>query len=284
MAHTIGNPASWLAKQFGEAGQHLGGSVDQIRSRSTEVPEIRRLAMQDLKAALKLGLQDFAACRSDAMFIVFLYPLIGMAMVAAATSEQLFPLLVPMILGFAIVGPAAAVGLYEMSARREAGFQAKWSDALNVIRSPAFLPVLTLALFLAALFILWLVAANMIFLHTMGPETPDSLALFLRDVVMTPEGRLMAISGMAVGACFAFVGFATALISFPLLLDRRVGLPVAVVTSLRAVRGNLRVTFTWGFIVGFALVLGSIPFFAGLILVVPVLGHATWHLYRRLVV
>ncbi len=284
MAQTIGNPASWLVKHFGSTGQHIGNSVDQIRSPSTELPEIRRLALQDLIAALKMGMRDFAACRSDAMFTVFLYPLIGIALVAMAASEQFFPLLVPMILGFAIVGPAAAVGLYEMSARREAGFEAKWSDALNLIRTPAFVPILTLSLFLAALFVMWLVMANIIFMYTLGPESPEGLWHFLRDVATTPEGRIMAVVGMAVGSIFALAAFATSLISFPMLLDRRVGVPVAVVTSLRAVRRNLRVTLVWGIMVGTALAIGSIPFFAGLIIIVPILGHATWHLYRRLVV
>ncbi|MBT8155361.1 DUF2189 domain-containing protein [Epibacterium ulvae] len=284
MAQTIGNPASWLMKHFASSGQHLGDSVDLIRSPSTNLPEVRRLAMQDLVAALQMGMRDFAACRSDAMFTVFMYPLIGLAMVAMVASEQFFPLLVPMIFGFAIVGPAAAVGLYEMSARREAGFEAKWSDALNLVRTPAFVPILILSLFLAALFVLWLIVANMIFTYTMGPETPERLSTFLRDVVMTPEGRAMAVIGMAVGSIFALTAFATSLISFPMLLDRRVGVPVAVVTSMRAVRHNLRVTLAWGILVGSALAIGSIPFFAGLIIIVPILGHATWHLYRRLVV
>ncbi len=284
MGRTIGNPASWLAQSMGGAGEHLSTSVDRLGSHSTDVPQIRKLAIDDIYAALRLGWQDFAACRSDAMFLVFLYPLIGAGMIAAAMSQHLFPLLVPMILGFAIIGPAAAVGLYGMSARREAGYVARWSDALGIIRSPAFLSVLILSLFLAILFILWLVAANMIFLRTLGPEEPASLAAFLRDVFGTQPGRIMAVSGMAIGGLFALVAFAVSFISFPMLLDRHVGVPVAVVTSLRAVRQNLRIALLWGGMVGTALVIGAIPFFVGLIVVVPVLGHATWHLYRRIVI
>ncbi len=283
MGQTIGNPLSWLARNVGDASLHIGDSLEQIGSSSTDTPQIRQLTVSDLTQALRLGAKDFATCRSDAMFLVFFYPLIGLALVLFAMSEHLFPLLVPMIMGFAILGPVAALGLYEMSARREAGFEARWADAFAVLRSPAFLAVFVLSLFLAALFIAWLIAANMIYMRTMGPAQPASLMTFLTDVFTTRSGQVMAVSGMIVGAGFAGVAFAVSFISFPLLLDRRVGLPVAVVTSLRAVRANFSVSLIWGGLIGTSLILAALPFFAGMIVVVPVLGHATWHLYRRII-
>jgi len=284
MGQTIGNPLSWLAQNVGGAGTHLGESIEQVKSPTNDIPQIRRLAMQDLVQVLKLGLQDFAACRSDAMFLVFFYPLIGIALIMSAMAEQLFPLMVPMILGFAIIGPVAALGLYEMSARREAGFKPRWSDAFSVLRSTAFLSILTLSLFLAALFIAWLVAANLIYIHTLGPDQPENMRSFLTEVFTSRSGHIMALSGMFVGALFAVTAFAVSFISFPMLLDRRAGLPVAVVTSLRAVRLNFKITMIWGVVIGASLALAAIPFFVGMIIVVPVLGHATWHLYRRAVV
>jgi len=284
MGQTIGNPLSWLAQNVGGAGTHLGEAIEQVKSPTNDIPQIRRLAMQDLIQVLKLGLQDFASCRSDAMFLVFFYPLIGIALIMSAMAEQLFPLMVPMILGFAIIGPVAALGLYEMSARREAGFKPRWSDAFSVLRSTAFLPILILSLFLAALFITWLVAANLIYIHTLGPDQPENMRSFLTEVFTSRSGHIMALSGMFVGALFAVTAFAVSFISFPMLLDRRAGLPVAVVTSLRAVRLNFKITMIWGGIIGASLALAAIPFFVGMIIVVPVLGHATWHLYRRAVV
>ncbi|MDE4097432.1 DUF2189 domain-containing protein [Phaeobacter gallaeciensis] len=284
MAKTIGNPLSWLLQGAETTGQHFGKTVGEMGSSDvTELPQARRLSMDDLIHSLAAGLEDFAACRSDAMFLVLFYPVIGLALIVMSLSMNLLPLIVPMIMGFAILGPVAAVGLYEMSSRREAGFKPRWMDAFGVIRSPAFGAILVLGFYLAALFIIWLVAADMIYIRTLGPEPPTSILGFATAVVTTREGWIMAIAGGALGAVFAFAALAMSLVSFPLLLDRHVGLPVAVATSIKVLRKNPVICITWGVIVGSMLVIGAIPFLAGLIIVVPVLGHATWHLYRRAV-
>ncbi|MDE4273457.1 DUF2189 domain-containing protein [Phaeobacter gallaeciensis] len=284
MAKTIGNPLSWLLQGAETTGQHFGKTVGEMGSSDvTELPQARRLSMDDLIHSLAAGLEDFAACRSDAMFLVLFYPVIGLALIVMSLSMNLLPLIVPMIMGFAILGPVAAVGLYEMSSRREAGFKPRWMDAFGVIRSPAFGAILVLGFYLAALFIIWLVAADMIYIRTLGPEPPTSMLGFATAVVTTREGWIMAIAGGALGAVFAFAALAMSLVSFPLLLDRHVGLPVAVATSINVLRKNPVICITWGVIVGSMLVIAAIPFLAGLIIVVPVLGHATWHLYRRAV-
>ncbi|MEO3476796.1 DUF2189 domain-containing protein [Phaeobacter sp. CAU 1743] len=284
MAKTIGNPLSWLLQGAETTGQHFGKTVGEMGSSDvTELPQARRLSMDDLIHSLAAGLEDFAACRSDAMFLVLFYPVIGIALIVMSLSMNLLPLIVPMIMGFAILGPVAAVGLYEMSSRREAGFEPRWMDAFGVIRSPAFGAILVLGFYLAALFIIWLVAADMIYIRTLGPEPPTSMLGFATAVVTTREGWIMAIAGGALGAVFAFAALAMSLVSFPLLLDRHVGLPVAVATSIKVLRKNPVICITWGVIVGSMLVIAAIPFLAGLIIVVPVLGHATWHLYRRAV-
>ncbi|MDE4140101.1 MULTISPECIES: DUF2189 domain-containing protein [Rhodobacterales] len=284
MAKTIGNPLSWLLQGAETTGQHFGKTVGEMGSSDvTELPQARRLSMDDLIHSLAAGLEDFAACRSDAMFLVLFYPVIGLALIVMSLSMNLLPLIVPMIMGFAILGPVAAVGLYEMSSRREAGFKPRWMDAFGVIRSPAFGAILVLGFYLAALFIIWLVAADMIYIRTLGPEPPTSMLGFATAVVTTREGWIMAIAGGALGAVFAFAALAMSLVSFPLLLDRHVGLPVAVATSINVLRKNPVICITWGVIVGSMLVIAAIPFLAGLIIVMPVLGHATWHLYRRAV-
>ena len=284
MAKTIGNPLSWLLQGAETTGQHFGKTVGEMGSSDvTELPQARRLSMDDLIHSLAAGLEDFAACRSDAMFLVLFYPVIGIALIVMSLSMNLLPLIVPMIMGFAILGPVAAVGLYEMSSRREAGFKPRWMDAFGVIRSPAFGAILVLGFYLAALFIIWLVAADMIYIRTLGPEPPTSMLGFATAVVTTREGWIMAIAGGALGAVFAFAALAMSLVSFPLLLDRHVGLPVAVATSIKVLRKNPVICITWGVIVGSMLVIAAIPFLAGLIIVMPVLGHATWHLYRRAV-
>ena len=284
MAKTIGNPLSWLLQHTETTSHHIAASVEQMGSEMTrEMPKVRRLELSDLKYALKAGVEDFAACRSDAMFLVLFYPLIGLVMVVVGFSINLLPLLVPMIMGFAIVGPVAAVGLYEMSSRREAGFEPKWMDAFDVIRSPSFGAILMLGFYLAALFFVWLICANSVYTWTLGPEPPASLGGFVSATFTTSAGWVMVIVGSGLGALFALASLAISVVSFPLLLDRHVGLPVAVTTSIKVLRASPVVTLTWGALIGTSLVIAAIPFLLGLVVVVPIFGHATWHLYRRAV-
>ncbi len=174
--------------------------------------------------------------------------------------------------------------MYEMSRKRELGQQAGWADAFGVLQSSAFGAILVFGAILFALFAAWLIVAELIFAATIGPEMPVSAMAFARDVLGTSGGRTMIVLGIAAGFCFAAIVLVVALVSFPLLIDRRVGVPVAVATSIAVARLNPGPVAAWGLIVAGLLVLGSLPLFLGLILVMPVLGHATWHLYRKAVV
>ncbi|MBE1285640.1 MAG: DUF2189 domain-containing protein [Rhodobacteraceae bacterium] len=285
MAKTIGNPLSWTAHSMRDTGSHMGASIRKLGSEGkTDVPQVNRLELSDLSDALRLGFEDFAAARADVIFIALIYPLAGLIMITLGVSMDLLPLIVPMITGFAILGPVAAVGLYEISRLREAGDNPDWLDAFGVIRSPAFGSIFVLGVYLAALFIAWLMTAQAIYAQTMGPEPPLSVTGFITDIFTTNAGWSMITIGSVVGGIFALAALATSFVSFPLLLDRQVGLPVAVVTSFRVLKTSPMVTICWGLIVGGLLMLGSIPILLGLIVILPVLGHATWHLYRRAVV
>lgn len=281
---TIGNPASWVIQSLQSAGHGTAEAIDELRSVPRAKPRVRVLMQEDISHALRAGWEDFKAARSDAMFLVFIYPLIGLAMVTAGFHLAVLPLLVPMVMGFALVGPAAAIGLYEISRRRETHKEISWISAFAVLRAPAFASILMLAAYLAALFVVWIMVAEAIYSATLGPEHPTSLMVFLTDVLTTGPGWAMMLLGTGVGACFAYAALAVSIVSFPLLLDRHVGLPMAVATSLEVMRKNRTICLMWGALVGTLLVLGSLPFFAGLIFVVPLLGHATWHLYRRAVI
>lgn len=285
MAKTIGNPISWAAQNLGASSTHIKESVTQLGSEEThEMPEVRSLTFDDLHHALRAGYEDFLATRADVIFIAVIYPLAGLVLVGMGMQMDMVPLLAPLVAGFALLGPVAAVGLYEISRQREMGNDAHWLDAFGVFRSPSFGAILMLGFYLTMLFLVWLMAAQAIYAQTLGPEPPASLPAFVKDVVSTPQGWTMVFAGTAVGFLFALIALAISVVSFPLLLERKVGVPIAVVTSVTVLRKNPRVILGWGAIVAAFLVVGSIPVLLGLIVVMPLLGHATWHLYRRAIV
>ena len=287
MTKTIGNPLSWGAHALGALGRdaelvvrELGGDNPGARHGAVTV---RRIGTDDIRAALRAGWQDFTAMRSDVIAAVLLYPVIGAALFWAAGHQNLLPLIFPLASGFAILGPAVAVGMYEMSRRREAGLPTGWLDGLRVLSSPAFGAVLALAMLLFVVFAVWMLTAWAIFQATMGPQLPTSLATFLRDAVTTPSGWQMIALGLPAGFLFAALTLVVSLASFPMLLDRHSGLPEAVAASIAVARKSPAAVALWGLIVAVALALGTLPLLLGLAIVLPVLGHATWHLYRRAV-
>lgn len=285
MPQTIGNPGTWLAHAIGLTGRHVADSASRLGGAADEAPpRTRKLTSDDLRDALQAGWEDFKACRTDVMFIVLLYPIIGIGLAVAALNMSLVPLIFPLIAGFALLGPVSAVGVYEISRRRAAGEDIGWLAALKVVERPRFAAIVALGLYLAVIFCLWLVVAGHLYGATLGPDAPTSIGAFIDAALSTAAGWTMIVLGCAIGFAFALAVLATSVVSFPLLLDRRVGLPVAVMTSVRVTRENPQVILTWGLIVAAALVLGSLPFLIGLVIVLPVLGHATWHLYRRAVI
>jgi len=281
---TIRNPAEWGVDQV----RHAADAIETVGRYTREhwrspAPAIRHIRFADVKKALARGLDDFAACRTDVVFLCVVYPVVGLILARFAFGEGLLPLLFPLASGFALVGPFAAVGLYEMSRRREQGAEVGWADAFAVVRSPAIGAIVLLGLILMAIFLAWLVAAWGIYALTLGPAQPTSLAGFARNVLTTERGWIMIGVGIGVGFLFALLVLAISVVSFPLLLDREAGLETAVRTSFRAVATNPGPMAAWGLVVAVFLAVGSIPLFLGLIVVLPVLGHTTWHLYRAVV-
>jgi uncharacterized membrane protein len=282
MPKTIGNPLSWTMNALGSVAGYA--SVVTAPAQSDTPPVTRKLTVQDLRTALRKGWVDLSEMRSDVMFACMLYPIMGAVLLGLAAEGSLTHLLFPVLSGFALVGPVAGLGLYELSRRREAGLEVGWASMFDVLRSPRFPRIIMLALFNGVIFMAWLLLADTIHALTLGPEKPASLMALLTEAVSTPAGWAMIVVGTGVGFVLAAAVLAVSVVSFPLLLDRDVSLPVAVMTSVRVARENPTVIATWGLIVAFGLALGILPVLVGLIVVLPVLGHATWHLYRAAVV
>jgi uncharacterized membrane protein len=251
-----------------------------------ELPRVRKIGPRDLWDALGKGWDDFWAMPSHLVFLSLIYPIIGLLIGGATFGYNLLPLFYPMAAGFALLGPLTAIGLYELSHRREQGLDAQWSHAFDLLQADSFRSILALGLVLLALFGLWIVVAQAIYAAEFGYYTtpPDSLEAFARQVLTTPEGHRMILIGNGVGFVFALVAFAISVVAFPLLIDRNIGATAAALTSVRAVLRNPLTMLLWGLIVAVALLIGSLPLFLGLAIVLPVLGHATWHLYRKVVV
>ncbi|MBP7340074.1 DUF2189 domain-containing protein [Niveispirillum sp.] len=254
------------------------------RDGSIMMPEIRRISVHDLMEALSMGVRDFMAAPTQLLFLGLIYPLVGGLAAAAAAQNDLVPLLYPALAGLSIMGPVAALGMYELSRQREMGVPVTWRNALDVRHSGALLPIAWLGVLLLGAFIVWLAVAEHIYAATLAAQPHGTLSEFMSSLLGSREGWMMIVIGNGVGFLFAMLVLTLTVVSFPMMLDRQVGVLDAVITSARAVLRNPVILSVWGLMVVGLLLLGSLPLFVGLAVVMPVLGHATWHLYRKLVV
>ena len=246
-------------------------------------PVVRKIGLADLRDALAKGADDFYAMPTHAIFLCIIYPFVGFALARLAFGYSILPLLYPLASGFALVGPIAALGLYELSRRREAGLETSATRAFDVFESSSIGAVAVLGILLLIIFVVWVAVADAIYVANFGYASPPSVGAFLKDVLTTRPGWNLIIVGNGLGLLFAILVLTISVVSFPLLLDRDVGAAVALLTSIRAVAHNPLTMMVWGLIIAALLVVGSLPLFFGLTVVMPLLGHATWHLYRKVV-
>ena len=250
---------------------------------SPTLPNVRKIAVSDLKDVLAKGIDDFWAFPTHVIILSIIYPIVGLVLAGLTLSYDVLPLLFPLAAGFALIGPFAAIGFYELSRRRELGLDVSWRDAFGARRSQSTDSIIALGLLLLFIFVLWIAVAQAIYIANFGYAPAVLIPDFLRQVFTTRAGWMLIIVGNGVGFLFAATVLTISIVSFPLLLDRDVGVVVAVLTSVRAVLKNPWTIAVWGLIVAALLVAGSVPLFIGLAVVLPVLGHASWHLYRKLV-
>jgi uncharacterized membrane protein len=252
-------------------------------SEQVAAPVIRDIHLSDLPEVLRRGWEDFKAVPSHAIILCVIYPVLGLVIFRMVLGYSVLPLLFPLAAGFAMLGPFAALGLYELSRRRERGEEPSASDALAVLRAPSIGAMFGLGAMLFTLFVVWIAAANAIYVAIFGHTPAASIPNFAMRVLTTPEGWTLIVVGCGVGFLFALVALCVSVVSFPLMLDRHASAIDAIRASVQAVIRNPVNMAAWGLIVAALLIVGSLPAFVGLAVVLPVLGHATWHLYRKVV-
>ncbi len=245
-------------------------------------PAIRTIATTDVWNALKEGVDDFRAMPTHVFFACVIYPVVGIILARLLFGYELLPLVYPMAAGFALLGPFVAIGLYELSRRREQGLDFSPARAFDVLHRPGIDAIFTLGAVLAVIFVGWLYTANLMYTQIMGGE-PSSLSDFINQMTTTGKGVQLAIAGNLLGFLLAFFVLMISVVSFPMLVDRNVSVGTAVRTSIRAALENPVPIALWGLIVAVGLLLGALSFLIGLAIVLPILGYATWHLYRKLV-
>ena len=238
------------------------------------------LTIADLRAALAAGWDDFRTCPLYGLFFGSIYVATGIFLYVALFNWGASAWFIPVAAGFPLVAPFTAVGLYEVSRRREAGLPPNWRAVLGALRGRGDEQIISIGVILFVAFSFWLMLAHGIFAIFMAESGvgSESLALFV-----TPQGIMMLLVGGVVGALMALAFYAVTVVSLPLMVDRDVDFITAIIVSLGAVRSNSYVLLTWAAWIAISLFVAMIPFFLGLLVVLPVLGHATWHLYRRAV-
>jgi uncharacterized membrane protein len=245
-------------------------------------PEIRKITVADIWKSLAQGVDDFRTMPTHVFFACIIYPVVGIVLARLLFGYELLPLIYPMAAGFALLGPFVAIGLYELSRRRELGLDISPMRAFDVLERPGIGAILRLGLVLAAIFVGWLYTANLIHTQIFGGEA-SSPSQFWNQLTTTAKGTQLIIVGNVVGFVFALVVLTISVVSFPMLVDRDVSAATAVRTSVRAAIENPLPVALWGLVVAIGLLLGAVPFLIGLAVVLPILGHATWHIYRKLV-
>jgi uncharacterized membrane protein len=244
---------------------------------------VRPIRVDDVYAALADGWRDFRAAPQFGLFFGGIYALGGIfIMLELWRLEQ--PLwIIPLAFAFPLLGPFVAIGLYEVSRRREAGLPLDWADVLSVIWRERGRQIPSMAFIVLAGFMIWVWFARLILAIFLG-RMQFAVYSDLELLFTTGSGLAMLAVGTAVGGVIAFVLFAVTAVSLPMLLEREIDFVTAMITSFNAVTSNLRPMLLWAAIIAVGLIGAMVPFFLGLVVVLPVLGHATWHLYRRVVV
>lgn len=253
------------------------------KTKTSTLPQPRPITFTDLAEALKNGWQDFTAAPQYGLFFAVIYVLGGLALVAFVFWLGLHWMAYPLVIGFSLIGPFIASGLYEVSRRQEFGLRLTWKDVLNVVARQRQRELGWMAFVMLFVFWIWMYQARTLFAVFFGFQGFATFEGFLTAIFTTTNGWLFLLAGHVVGAVIAMVLFTITVVSCPLLLDRESDFVTAMITSIRVVATSPIPMISWGLFVVACVVISALPLFLGLLVVLPVFGHATWHLYRRAV-
>ncbi len=242
------------------------------------LPLIGQVTAKEILLSLRAGWQDFLAAPLFGLFFGGFYAFVGLGLVWLGAGTWIWTLIVS--LGFPLVAPFAAVGLYEVSRRLEAGIALEWRGVLGVVLRERDRQIPWAGAVIVIYFLFWSFLAHMLFALFLGPSALTNVSTSL-DILWTPEGVKMLAAEVVVGGAAALLLFALTVVSLPLLLEKEVDFITAMLLSFRATLANFGAMLIWAAIIAGLLLIGMLPWFLGLLVVLPVLGHATWHLYRR---
>ncbi len=256
--------------------------MTDVSSQPSTLPEPRPFALGDIAGCLSAGLRDFLRAPLFGLFFSAVYVTGGFVLylVLSAAGEEWW--LIPFIVGFPLLAPFAAVGLYEVSRRLEKGIPLIWGDVLGVVFAQRNRQLPSMAMVILLIFMFWVFVGHTIFALFMGLQSLTNITSSPM-VLLQGNGPVMLVVGTAVGAVFSLALFSFTVVGLPLLLEYEVDFITAILTSIRAVIDNLVPMLIWGLTIGVLLLAGMLPFFIGLFLSLPILGHASWHVYRRII-
>lgn len=238
------------------------------------------LEFSDLRAALAAGWADFRAYPQFGLFFASVFVISGLVLGYVLFAYGQLTWLIPAVAGFPILAPFTAVGLYEVSRRREAGLPMSWPGILGALRGRGDEQILSMGVIVFVAFGFWVIVAHLVFAVFLAEAGAGSESLAF---LVTELGIAMLLVGSAIGAVMAYAFYAITVMSLPMLVDRNVDFLTAIIASLKAMQANRKVLFVWAVVIAATLFVSMIPALLGMFVVLPVLGHATWHLYRRTV-
>ncbi|MDA1370563.1 MAG: DUF2189 domain-containing protein [Proteobacteria bacterium] len=246
--------------------------------------QINRIGLRDLWQSLREGYDDYGAKPSSIALLILFYFLFALVFSLFAFGQEMRYLVFPMVAGFNLIGPIVAIAFFEMSRRREKGLDMNWRSSFRFIHTHSFAPILALSFLMMVLYVSWVYMAELIYFGLFGENPPSSMADFINQVLTTRRGGALIAYGNFVGFLFAFAAMALSVVAFPLALDKPVTAMTAITVSIKAFSLNVYVLAVWGIVVVVFIALGAALFLIGLAVALPILGHATWHLYRKIVV